>query len=140
MSTKSKQATDTPQDVIDFKNCKPWLFYTPHQVSEAKRLNEKPKPPMPKHTPTPFQTIDNRLSEVRDRVSTHNESTAYTCELIDDAIKANARAVNSHEELLDALRRSKRVVAESCGYNDGSRFHTDLLNDIEAAIAKAEGK
>jgi hypothetical protein len=48
------------------------------------------------------------------------------------------RATNSYEPTLDILKRAKKVVAESCGYHDGTRFHTDLLNDIEAAISKAE--
>lgn len=52
--------------------------------------------------------------------------------------KARIFSFDLAQETLDVLKRSKRVVEESCGYNDGARFQTDLLTDIEAIIEKVE--
>lgn len=93
------------------------------------------------HTPTPWSFVDTNM-QTKDGVEVHRWFNAGGLPLpLTDANAAFiVRAVNSHEDMLDVIKRAKRVVAESCGYNDGVRFHTDLLRDIESAIAQAEGE
>lgn len=86
------------------------------------------------HTPTPpkmpFLTMGNRLSEFRERVESRNESTAYTCELIDDAVEALKCAVNRNKSLIDELRNAARIL-EKHNYN---------VESLHKLIAQAEGK
>lgn len=101
------------------------------------------------HTPTPWKwTGESKLGAFL-LVGSDNMKIARNAVVGGSAIDIRTdisnmefivKAVNSHEDMLDVIKRAKRVVAESCGYNDGVRFHTDLLRDIESAIAQAEGK
>lgn len=85
------------------------------------------------HTPTPWQTDQDGFIE--------SMAGTYIAEVSSDSDKAEAqadaefivRAVNSHEELLDAL---ERIVVE-CNLDDAM---LDVVRQIaEKAIAKAEG-
>lgn len=88
-----------------------------------------------KHTPTfkmPVIQLGNRLSEIRDRVKGNYKSAEYTLELIDDALKAHADIVNSHEALLEALQRGLDYI-----YKYGDKL---TLKMVKEAIEQAEGK
>ncbi len=50
------------------------------------------------------------------------------------------RRWNAHDELVAALKTAHRIVLQSSGYNDGNRAHTFCVEEIEAALAKAEAR
>ncbi len=82
----------------------------------------------PRHTPTPW-THNPEMSD--SSISGPNGVVARALHSWDAAFIV--RAVNAHEELLEALKALRNRANQTCGA-------TDLMEQINQAIAKAEGK
>lgn len=106
------------------------------------------------HTPTPWEMLPaytNRnaypIGKLRNAGATKywdivGEATGIGGTEEED--KANAsfivRACNAHDELLAACKRTKALIeSEYCGRLANTPFQ-GFINEVEAAIAKAEGK
>lgn len=87
------------------------------------------------HTPTPWQVDENGAiyqpffgGDIVARVTAHNR--AADAELI-------VRAVNSHDDLVAALRKAGDELRSVCGDFD---YNLPLRLCIDAALSKAEGR
>lgn len=101
-----------------------------------------------KHTPTPWNYSENSVNAWSD--SCKDRGNIFSCQLRtgthipENQNEINAgfivRAVNSHEELLEACKRVLAML-EHCGYGGSNisdeKAHEKMLKDL---IAKAEGK
>ncbi len=94
---------------------------------------------MDKHTPTPWfiqtKQDENGLVQIL-----HNH-----CAIAHEVTPVNAafivRAVNAHEELLAHLKAASARLKEFGGIRlEGKKVSVDFTSDLDAAIAKAEGK
>jgi len=88
----------------------------------------------PQHTPTPWRKILAPTQIVTDQfvvATLHNENSYANAEFI-------LRAVNSHEELIMALRKLRRALDEM-SLNPHDEFY-NLAEIATDALAKAEGK
>ena len=96
----------------------------------------------PQHTPTPWHQVDNTGALVIDLNGNVMAHCAVQDELPMTERQANAafivRAVNSHEELIEALKEVTEWLAASCTTSDGAQ--TEAIKQANSAIARAEGK
>jgi len=98
-----------------------------------------------KHTPTPWKTqnpntgnpeVDNHWLDVVETEKTGSICTAYT----QDA-KFIVKAVNCHDELVEALKATQNILLQNraLGLCQGSEY-VYIVKKIQQALAKAEEK
>ncbi len=99
-----------------------------------------------KHTPTPWQLAVGRYILAKVGPPRHERGTVEIAVLAkgddwEEEQEANAalivRAVNSHHEMLEALKTIAAYPVASL-YPDGPCIHRDDMKEIKAIIAKAE--
>jgi hypothetical protein len=105
---------------------------------------------MSKHTETPWRNVLNQHNDHTSEVWARNDRVVVAlCGTGNEAV-ANAefivRAVNAHDELLEALKEAEKVLETASRYfpksiQNNDRFHllNVLANAVRPAIAKAEG-
>lgn len=87
----------------------------------------------PQHTPTPWKIEESYVGARYMVRSAHGDETAMTRYREDAAFIV--RAVNCHEELVEALKGAVRAIE----YLSGTTKHGLIYEAAKQAIAKAEG-
>lgn len=86
------------------------------------------------HTPTPW-SIDPRNGDIVS--GPYNVTIPFACK--DEDALFIVRAVNAHDELVEALRRLARLTPEAANASDAHDLHLTVQAIAESALSKALG-